>query len=171
MAAMRRIVLITLLLAGCGDPIPGKDFNNVQAEAAPSDADAIEPTPVRIGEFGPSFKACATDGTTRNVAGAETLPVRSAPFEAGAQTGAIPAGARFYVCSRTLDQKWLGIVYDESGLLAPRCGVSDPATARRAYEGPCRSGWVSSAFVKLIAGIDQVPNQPAAPSSGEAQKP
>jgi hypothetical protein len=74
----------------------------------------------------------------------------------------VAAGARFYVCARSLDQKWFGIVHDESGALAPRCGVSDPVAATRAYDGPCRSGWVSSAFVKLIAGDDRpVPaNQP-----------
>jgi hypothetical protein len=46
----------------------------------------------------------------------------------------------------------MGIVYEEAGTLSPTCGVSSPVTSRRDYDGPCRSGWVSSAFVKLIAG-------------------
>jgi hypothetical protein len=82
----------------------------------------------------------------------ERLTVRSAPFENSAESGAVPAGARFFICSRSHDQRWLGVVYDESGALAPACGVSRPAASRRAYEGPCRSGWVSSALVKQIAG-------------------
>ncbi len=78
--------------------------------------------------------------------------MRSAPFDHAAQTGSVAAGARFFVCTRSHDQRWLGIVYEEAGALAPRCGVSAPLPARRGYDGPCRSGWVAAAFVKLVAG-------------------
>ncbi|HEX8450284.1 MAG TPA: hypothetical protein VF652_11900, partial [Allosphingosinicella sp.] len=57
----------------------------------------------------------------------------------------------------SLDQKWFGIVFDEGGALAERCGVSEPVTRRRDYDGPCRSGWVQSAFVKVIAGEEPGP--------------
>jgi hypothetical protein len=80
------------------------------------------------------------------------LPVRAAPFDAAAESDAIPAGARFFVCSRSHDQRWLGVVWKETGELSAECGVSSPVTSRRAYAGPCRSGWVQAAFVKLIAG-------------------
>jgi hypothetical protein len=169
---MRAIFLSALLLAGCGDAVRQDDLDNsLKSEEAAPDTVTVQATPVRIGEYGPNFKACPTDGATRNVDSGETLPVRSAPFDAGTQTGALPAGARFFVCSRSLDQKWFGIVYDESLALAPRCGVSDPVNARHAYAGPCRSGWVASAFVKLIAGIDQPPNQPAAPAQTTDARP
>jgi hypothetical protein len=94
------------------------------------------------------------------VEGGKTLPVRAAPFDDAAETGAIPAGKRFFICSRSHNQKWLAVVYDESGTLAERCGVSTPSTTRRVYEGPCRSGWVASPFVRLVAG--EAPNQAAA---------
>jgi hypothetical protein len=80
----------------------------------------------------------------------------------------VRAGGRFFVCSRSLDQKWIGIVYDDAYALNPACGVSESVSARKAYAGPCRSGWVSSPFVKLIAGNES--NAPAtqAPSEGNA---
>jgi hypothetical protein len=160
-------LLSALAVAGCGDVERDESrADNFQSEAAAPDAVTTPETPVRIGEYGPSFEACAAAGTTRHVEPGATLPVRAAPFETGAATGAIPAGARFFLCTRSLDQKWFGIVYDDSGALAPRCGVSDPVTARRSYDGPCRSGWVASAFVKLIAGLDPPPpGQPNQPPS------
>ncbi len=156
---MHRLLLpclaAALLLAACGEKV---DADNA-AFTPPQDnvADAVTggTMAVRVGEFGPSFKACAADGTTRNVEAGEPLAVRAAPFDNSSQAGAIAAGSRFFICSRSLDQKWFGIVYDDqSPGLAPRCGVSEPVTPSRAYEGPCRSGWVSSAFVKLIAGAE-----------------
>jgi hypothetical protein len=80
------------------------------------------------------------------------MQVRAAPFETAAEAGWIPAGARFFICTRSHDQRWLGVVYDEAGALSPACGVSRPVASRRGYEGPCRSGWVAAAFVKQIAG-------------------
>lgn len=162
------ILAMTFLLSACGEPVDAD--RNLAADPEQNVVDAVTggTMAVRIGEFGPSFKACAADGTTRNVAAGESLPVRAAPFDNSAQLGAVPNGGRFFICSRSLDQKWFGIVYDDRAAgLAPRCGVSDPISASRAYEGPCRSGWVSSAFVKLIAGStppapsNQIPAPPA----------
>ena len=153
---MRRgILLLTLLLASCGDPVPVRNSAAVENVEAGEPADPIEPMAVRIGEHGANFKACTAAGTTRNLESSDTLPVRSAPFDYAAQTDAIRSGARFFVCSRSLDEKWFGVVWDEGGTLAVRCGVSRPVGRRTAYEGPCRSGWVQSAFVKLIAGLEQ----------------
>jgi hypothetical protein len=151
-------ILTLLLLAGCGEAVRDDHFANDlnSAETAPA-AVRTEAVPVRIGELGPSFEACGAAGTTRHVEPGATLAVRAAPFESAAAAGAIAGGGRFFICSRSLDQKWFGIVFDEAGGLPPRCGVSDPVTARRAYDGPCRSGWVASAFVKVIAGDDPLP--------------
>jgi hypothetical protein len=161
-------LLAALALPACGEPVRDDHYAN---QAAPADRPASAPVQqkraVRIGELGPSFDACAAAGTTRNLNPGEALPVRAAPFDSAEETGAIPAGKRFYVCTRSHDQKWLGIVYEENGTLAESCGVSSPSTRRRDYEGPCRSGWVASAFVRLVAGVDQPPaaNQPAAEAS------
>lgn len=147
------LLLLPLLLAGCGESVRDDHFaNDVDAprpEAAPVQTEAV---PVRIGEMGSSFAACNAAGTTRNLGAGGALPVRAAPFDTAAEVGAIGAGARFFVCTRSHDQRWMGVVYDQAGELSAACGVSAPATLRRAYDGPCRSGWISSAFVKLVAG-------------------
>ena len=151
----RAPILALLFLAGCGESVKDEHFaNDVQLKRAEAPPVRIGPVPVRIGELGPNFAACGGAGTTRRLdtAAGERLEVRAAPFDTAAETGEIASGASFFVCSRSHDQRWLGVVYDESGTLAPGCGVSNPLRERRNYEGPCRSGWVPAAFVKLIAG-------------------
>lgn len=158
----RALLLLSLILASCGDPVA------VANRAAGDDGNAVADTltaaarPVRIGELGPNFAACSAAGTTRNLKAGEALPVRSAPFENAGEAGSVPALARFFICTRSHDQKWFGIVYGEDGSLAGQCGVAEPVTRRRDYDGPCRSGWVQSAFVKVIAGEPAAPADPAA---------
>ena len=155
---MRRALLpLCLAISGCDQSVSVGNIADNQAGAA-SEALVPEPMAVRIGELGPSLEACTTAGTTRGLQGDETLPVRSAPFDTGVQTGAIRTGGRFFVCSRSIDQKWFGIVYDDAFALTPDCGVSEPIPRRRTYAGPCKSGWVSSPFVKVIAGSDPLPS-------------
>lgn len=162
---MRSLLLtltLTLTLAACGQPVP-KGNGAAEINASVPDVVTPEPMAVAVGELGASFDACSAAGTTSHVEPGDTLPVRAAPFDNAAPTGNVAAGARFFVCSRSLDQRWFGIVYDDGGALAQRCGVSGPVPARRAYAGPCRSGWVASASVKLTGG-----EAPAAPESNGA---
>lgn len=161
------VLLLALGLAACGTSVPDGNASTDQNLSNASDTVTPVPIPVRVGELGPNFQACSADGTTRHLEAGESLPVRSAPFDNAPQTGAVPTNARFFVCNRSLDEKWFGIVYDKSGALAPSCGVSEPANTRHDYAGPCQSGWVQSAYVKLIAGDEQPPvaNQ-ATPRTG-----
>jgi hypothetical protein len=155
---MRRLLLaLAFLLSGCGEPVPN---GNAAADGNDAAPDLVTPVarPVRVGELGANFAACPADGTTRHLEAGEALPVRSAPFDTAGETGRVAAGARFFVCTRSLDQKWFGIVYDASGKLEPRCGVADPLAARRDYAGPCASGWVSTPFVRLVAGDAPAPS-------------
>jgi len=156
------IILICLALCACGEPATVANRAARDSEAAP-EAAAITPEsrPVRIGELGANFRACGAAGTTRNLKAGEALPVRSAPFDNAGETGSVASAARFFICTRSHDQKWFGIVFDEAGTLGERCGVSEPVTRRRDYDGPCRSGWVQSAFVKVIAGEEPAPAAPA----------
>jgi hypothetical protein len=171
---MRRSFLLLGLcpclgLLGCGTPVP--DGNASVDQNAASAPDTVTPgtVAVRVGEMGQNFQACGAAGTTRHLEADASLPVRAAPFDNAAGTGSVAGGARFFVCSRSLDQKWFGIVYDKGGALAQACGVSEPADSRHDYAGPCGSGWVESAYVKLIAGDDQPPpvaNQAAPAAAG-----
>jgi hypothetical protein len=151
---MRRLLILPLAaLAGCGEPVEDDHFaNSIDIERAEPVPVTVDSVPVRIGELGASFAACSAAGTTRHLAVGATLPVRAAPFEAAEEMGSIPAGTRFFVCTRSHDQDWMGVVFHENGALDPSCGVSGPVAARQAYTGPCDSGWVSSALVKLVAG-------------------
>lgn len=160
----RAIALLFLAVAACGQPVP-KGNGGADVNLSVPDSVTPEAAPVAIGDLGPNFDACSAAGTTSHVEAGSRLPVRSAPFDNAGETGAVSAGGRFFVCTRSLDEKWFGIVYDEGGALAARCGVSQPVTARHSYQGPCRSGWVASAFVKLTAGA------PPAPSDSKRSKP
>jgi hypothetical protein len=155
MGHMRITCLFSLLaLSACGEAVQDNHFaEDVREERQADPAVKSEAVPVRIGELGPSFPACNAAGVARRLAEGETLVVRSAPFETAAEIGQISVGNRFFICTRSLDEKWLGIIYDENGDVG-RCQVSKPVASRRAYEGPCRSGWVSGPFVKFIASAN-----------------
>lgn len=164
-----------LLLAACGDRT--QDLNAQGSTTPPyvrvEDNSSVlrdTVTPVRVGELGPSFVACNARGATRDRAGAEAVAVRAAPFEVSEEIDYLPAGAQFFICARTQDQRWLGIVYDSGGEAAERCGVSAPISQRRNYGGPCAAGWVPSARVRLVSGVPhQVPAVPAAPAAPAAR--
>lgn len=120
--------------------------------------------PVRIGEGGPRFDACQSVGEVGgHVKG--SLPVLSAPFDAAERQDSLAVGQRVYICTRSHDQQWFGIVYDDgaggsgenadgvqTGTGPGDCGVSSPVRAKRSYDGPCKSGWVESLYVVLVAG-------------------
>ena len=152
-------LLVPLVLAGCAEP---QDRNasygstTPRYERAPVDGDLLagNQTPVGVGELGPNFAACNSLGEVRERAVDGAIQVRAAPFEPARSTGQLPAGSTFFICSRSLDQRWLGVVYDRSGQASRACGVSVPIPQRRDYEGPCESGWVPSAQVRLVAPVD-----------------
>lgn len=155
---MRQAIFLTMLmLAGCGEAVEDNHFADDVREDRAVTTVAIEAERVRIGELGPNFAACNAAGVARNVAPGETLQVRAAPFDSAALVDEIRPGQRFAVCTRSHDQKWFGVVFDKGNDDATRCGVSAPVTARRAYEGPCRSGWVASPFVRLSGGPGDMP--------------
>src|SRR4051812_21835952 len=121
---MRRpILLLCLGLSACGgEPAAVPDRNDTDNIAAAADSELVPGTSaVRIGELGASFRACGAAGTTRGLKPGEALPVRSAPFDNAGQAASVASAARFFICTRSLDQKWFGIVFDEGGSLAERC--------------------------------------------------
>lgn len=161
MKARAAILLVPLLLAGCGERAPNQGGiagsttpPYVREESDPSLLNQLE-TPVRIGELGPNFAACVARGATRDRGQQAPVPVRSAPYERAGEIDRLALGSEFFICARTQDQRWFGIVYDEGGRASARCGVDGPIAPRRDYRGPCAAGWVSSARVRLISGVPQ----------------
>lgn len=126
-------------------------------------------TPVRIGELGPNFAACNAQGQVNARTADGAVAVRAAPFEQAHETGALDPGATFFICTRSLDQRWMGVVYSDSGRAERSCGVSAPVRSRRDYDGPCKAGWVPSARVRMTSGVD-APSVPSAqPSENNVQ--
>lgn len=160
---MRPLVMLLFfcLIAACS----GDDGYNVGAGAStpryerPTD----DPTtlgnaavPVRVGELGPSFAACNARGQVRERATDRPIPVRAAPYDQARQVAQLPIGSDFFICTRSLDQRWLGVVFDRAGRASRSCNVSAPLGRRQDYPGPCASGWVASAQVQLAGAVDAV---------------
>jgi hypothetical protein len=166
---MRCAVALLLLLAACSksadvyEELPNSSLAGAAREDVPeSRLDSALARPVMIGEDGSRFDACGTMGQVSRP-GAKGLALRAAPFAEAKETGRLAEGARLFVCTRSLDQKWLGVVVVPPPAAAPPglpavaqpaidCEVSSPVERRQAYAGPCPSGWVASAYVRLIAG-------------------
>lgn len=164
---MIRSLALVLMLAACSDSrevldeLPNSSLaDRPNAPAPETRMDTPLARPVIIGEDGPRMDACGTLGqVTRGGAGG--LPLRAAPFGDAKIVAQLAVGQRAFVCTRSIDQKWLGVVLlpeaapdlaPDNAAEAPDCGVTAPVERKQAYDGPCVSGWVSSAIVRLIAG-------------------
>ena len=146
--------ILMAALAACDQPAGGGSTTPAYERAS---VEGLRPggVPVRIGELGPNFPACYAMARFRDrvVAEDEAVPVRAAPFEQARETARLPASGQFFICTRSHDQRWFAVVWDEAGGASRSCGVSQPVSARRDYSGPCRSGWIPSALVRLESGI------------------
>lgn len=155
-------ILALLLLSACSrssevaDELPNSSLAGAPREAMPETRmESTLARPVTIGEDGPRLDACGAVGRATR-AGVQGLSVRSAPFAEAKEVARLVDDARIHVCTRSIDQKWLGVVIPppvpEGGEPAVDCGVTSPVDRKQAYSGPCASGWVSSAYVRLVAG-------------------
>ena len=172
MKAQRAAILAALTLAACGERATTGNASQgsttppyIRAETENSLLSSMV-QPVRIGELGRNFAACNARGAARERNATGPVPVRAAPYEESSQIAALAPGSQFFICSRTNDQRWFGIVYDEGGQASERCGVSAPVSQRRIYRGPCAAGWVASASVRLVSGVPhELPAGEAQPAS------
>ncbi|MCP1470157.1 hypothetical protein J3E64_001844 [Sphingobium sp. OAS761] len=161
---MYRILILLILLGACSDTrevpdeLPNSSLAGAPREEVPeSRMDAPVARPVTIGEDGPRLDACGAMGQVTRP-GADGLALRAAPFADAEVMARLAEGDRAYVCTRSLDQKWLGVVVrpapapDGDAQPPVDCGVSSPVDRKQPYGGPCASGWVSSVYIRLIAG-------------------
>ena len=114
---------------------------------ATSSAAALAPVPVRIGGQ-EDLDACPSLG---QVGGARSgmISVRSAPAADAPEIDRLANGAFAYVCENR--GEWVGVVYLQ-GEDTPDCGVGSPVDKRMPYPGPCKSGWVRSKWIRIVAG-------------------
>lgn len=155
---MQRLAWILLsplaaLIVGCAprdNPGNGTVIGNSVAASTPIPG----AQPVTIGEGGPGISACVARGRIVNLSPSDQpyLPVRVAPFDEAAEIGRLDKGARVFVCTRSLNQAWRGVVIPPADAPDADCGVRAPVAAATQYVGPCRSGWIRAAFVELSAG-------------------
>ncbi len=140
MRPVRSIVLFALLAA----PIL-----SVPGFAKPAALPAARPVMVG-GEA--EFDAC---GGVHKVVGLKAkgdnfLSVRAAPSVRGRERDRLKMGRMVWSCDSTEEGEWIGVVYER--IPGQECGVGTPIAKRRAYAGPCASGWVSGRFLELVAG-------------------
>ena len=147
------MLLISLsLLAACNPDVEqtsGTGTTPLNNGAVEASDDLVQP--IVIGESGPRFDACQATGVVQSVAGNGQLPVRAAPLPEARQRDALTNGDRVFVCNRSHDQDWFGVIYSDERVLSGACGVSAPVSRRMRYDGSCESGWVASAFIRLRA--------------------
>ena len=116
----------------------------VLACVLPAFALACGGVPVVIGKDGPDFDACLGVGVI--VRETELYPT---PQDRPEFQQSLAPGTQVFVCDGSEDGAWSGVVLpdgDES------CGVTSPVESPRPYGGPCRSGWVKSLDIEVVAG-------------------
>jgi len=76
------------------------------------------------------------------------LSVRSGPDTRYREIDRLRNGRRVFVCGD--NSIWVAIVYPANE--NRDCRVGTPWPRRRAYNGPCKRGWISIRFLKMLAG-------------------
>lgn len=142
--------VLSIALAGCGHR--GDFGNDAALYRTGNDATPLSPgtQPVRIGESGPAFAACTATGQVVNLspAGMPYLPLRAAPFDEAGEVARLGEGTRVFLCARSLDQRWQGVILPPADTPGADCGVTAPIEGPRDYAGPCRAGWALGTFLK-----------------------
>ncbi len=76
--------------------------------------------------------------------------IRRGPGEEFPVIEHLEKGRAILVCGD--QEQWFGVVYPENDAAADECGVSSPIENHQAYAGPCKSGWIRSDAVEIVAG-------------------
>lgn len=115
---------------------------------------AAEPEiPVKVGRDGPELDACGGIGRVArlNPEGDNFLAVRERPTTEAPEKDRLGPRTLVWLCDG--QGEWQGIVYPSGAYQdLGDCRVGSPVPAEAPYDGPCRSGWVHSRFIELVAG-------------------
>lgn len=116
--------------------------------SAAAQAAGPAPVPVMVGG-NEDMDACSS---LAQVGGAKSglVSVKDGPSAAHAEIDRLANAAYVYACEEEGD--WTGVVYLKARDMAPDCGVGSSQPKRAAYKGPCKSGWVRSKWLTIVAG-------------------
>ncbi|QWP74664.1 hypothetical protein J5226_13275 [Lysobacter sp. K5869] len=125
----------------CGALLPA-----ALAGAAPPRA-----VPVEVGGS-EEWDACGSMGQVRGLKadGDGFLAVRAGPGADYPMLDKLGNGRSVYLCGSR--GRWTAVVYVDAGADASVCGVSSAIAKARVYRGPCKSGWVNTAWIEVVAG-------------------
>ncbi|MFK3649076.1 hypothetical protein ACI2IY_11655 [Lysobacter enzymogenes] len=129
-------VLLTTLLA-----LPA-----AVTQAAPPRA-----VPVEVGGS-EEWDACGSTGRVRGLKadGDGFLAVRAGPGADHRMLDKLGNGRLVYLCANR--GGWTSVVYAPTGADPSECGVSSAIAEVEVYRGPCKSGWVNTAWIEVVAG-------------------
>ena len=116
----------------------------LNACAADDPPDGLGTQAVKIGGS-PTLDACGAGAVLEELG---QVAVRAAPAPDAQEVDLIPGGQIVWLCDEA--PGWRGVVYSRDEL--EDCGVSTPLADKIPYIGLCRSGWIESAEVTLLAG-------------------
>ena len=100
---------------------------------------------VVIGGEGAEVDACPSLGVTT-----KSVHLRAGPGTRFSSAKIIPSGTHLHICSSNKNREWTSVVLAIDGMLD--CKVSSPVPHPQPYTGPCPYGWISTRYVKVIAG-------------------
>lgn len=107
--------------------------------------------PVEVGGS-EEWDACGSVGQVRGLKadGDGFLAVRAGPGVDYPMLDQLGNGRLVYLCGN--QGQWMAVVYADAGSDASVCGVSSAIAKARVYRGPCKSGWVRTDWIEVVAG-------------------
>lgn len=143
------------LAANSAAPVaPATPASETAAANLAAGGSAITPRPVMVGVDGELDK-CPSLGRSNP---ARPIVVRAAPNPAAGEADTINRVTNIAICDqddRTDPQAgWYAIVYPATGEELDGCGLGGASAGNggATYSGPCKSGWVRSTDIEVIAG-------------------
>jgi hypothetical protein len=163
---MRFPILCTLALVACSIQHDRQTNDTAavpsaaQPPASTSSASTAAPVsaavvPVQVVSPDEDIDACSV-GSVRDagVVRQGRVAVRAGPGLKFDAIDSLKAGAPFFSCDGA--EGWVGIVYRRDGDppdTTGSCGaLTSPIAEKRAYRGPCRSGWIADSAQQITGG-------------------